>query len=508
MNKYVDNNGVEHTYKDGLQTTDPVTVTQIKVNPEMSHEVNTSIHKILYRCNAYETAQAFKKLNTGLARFWSSVPSHGRQVRKMRNDLYAVTIDTFADIVISGLNKPVFKDPADEKLFDEIFTDKNNLDFWKLARRFLVNALITGDANSKISVDTELSQYPIVEIYDAENTEYKYKRGFLTDNIFYSYFTEKEQDYELREIYGKGFIAYELYKDGKKVRLTDTEMTSNLPEKWEFSKDDLFNMATLLIIWDSPKYKGRGKPLFDTKIDELDALDEVDSQWLDALRAGRVNRYIPKDLIPKDPEDGSLMRPNFFDNDFIELEGSLNEGSDKIQILQPDIKYDAFLQSYVAALDRCLLGIISPSTLGIDARKLDDNATAQRERERITSWKRAQIIDAFSPVLAALVEKVLKVYAIMNNQTPHDVEVEILFDEYNSPNIEQKLEIVAKGIPGQQIIPWSKAVEIVFDDLTPEEQKAIAEELERLNNPTISEPEMFPVDIDKIDEEETEEIEE
>ena len=58
MNKYVDNNGVEHTYKDGLQTTDPVTVTQIKVNPEMSHEVNTSIHKILYRCNAYETAQA------------------------------------------------------------------------------------------------------------------------------------------------------------------------------------------------------------------------------------------------------------------------------------------------------------------------------------------------------------------------------------------------------------------------------------------------------------------
>ena len=33
-------------------------------------------------------------------------------------------------------------------------------------------------------------------------------------------------------------------------------------------------------------------------------------------------------------------------------------------------------------------------------------------------------------------------------------------------------------------------------------------ELERLNNPTISEPEMFPVDIDKIDEEETEEIEE
>jgi hypothetical protein len=202
------------------------------------------------------------------------------------------------------------------------------------------------------------------------------------------------------------------------------------------------------------------------------------------------------------------MRPNFFDNDFIELEGSLNEGSDKIQILQPDIKYDAFLQSYVAALDRCLLGIISPSTLGIDARKLDDNATAQRERERITSWKRAQIIDALSPVLAALVEKVLKVYAIMNNQTPHDVEVEILFDEYNSPNIEQKLEIVAKGIPGQQIIPWSKAVEIVFDDLTPEEQKAIAEELERLNNPTISEPEMFPVDIDKIDEEEIEEIEE
>ena len=54
--------------------------------------------------------------------------------------------------------------------------------------------------------------------------------------------------------------------------------------------------------------------------------------------------------------------------------------------------------------------------------------------------------------------------------------------------------ILINGLP---IISWGQV-----------EGEAIAEELERLNNPTISEPEMFPVDIDKIDEEETEEIEE
>ena len=43
---------------------------------------------------------------------------------------------------------------------------------------------------------------------------------------------------------------------------------------------------------------------------------------------------------------------------------------------QPSIPHDSYLASYVTALDLCLQGVISPSTLGIDVKKLD-NAEAQ-----------------------------------------------------------------------------------------------------------------------------------
>lgn len=494
----------EHQVKDALVITNPQTTSKITINPEMTHDVNVALHKVLYRSSAYEAMQAFKQLNSGLSRFWSSVPSNKRQVRRIRSDLYQRVIDKYSDILITGLNKPIFKNPQDELLFDEIFVDKNNLNFWKLAKKALDATLITGDSDFKATVDTELSEYPIIEIYDAENIEYGYKRGFLTNHTFYTFFKEKETDYELREIYKNNKIEYELYKDGKPVNLSETEYTKNLTN-YEFEGD--FNMALQFKIWDSPSFAGRGKPLFDGKIDLVDALDEILSQWLEAIRAGRISRFIPKPLIPKD-ENGNLLLPNPFDNDFISTEGSLAEGGDKIETVQPSIQYDAFLQSYVAILDCFLMGLMSPSTLGIDARKLDDNATAQREREKVTAWVRSQIADAFSDVLVDLINLVFKTYAVMNKQTPHDIEVEITFDEYNSPNIEEKLEIAAKGAPGLQTLTYEQIAAIIADDKDEQEQLKIAEELKALNNPTIEEPSMFPTDADKLEDFETEEAQE
>ena len=44
--------------------------------------------------------------------------------------------------------------------------------------------------------------------------------------------------------------------------------------------------------------------MFDTKTDVLDGLDEVISQWIDAIRMGRIKRYIPENLISRDPVPG------------------------------------------------------------------------------------------------------------------------------------------------------------------------------------------------------------
>lgn len=141
-------------------------------------------------------------------------------------------------------------------------------------------------------------------------------------------------------------------------------------------------MAIPLMFFRSPKFEGRGKSIFDNKSDAFDALDEVISQWIDAIRDGRVQKYIPEDLVPKDI-NGNLMKPNPFDNRFLKVGSSLAEDAkNEIDMKQANINYEAYVESYSNAIDMCLQGIISPSTLGIDLKKTD-NAEAQRRKKRL-----------------------------------------------------------------------------------------------------------------------------
>lgn len=495
---------IREKVREFLQITEPSTATRMLIEQDMTHDVNVALHKILYRTDAYETEQAFKSLGADMSRFWASVPSSQRKIRKIRNDLYKLVINLFADLATTALNEPDFKDDSISELYKNIFCEDNETDIWELTKEAVQKALTTGDGAFKISIDSELSEYPIVEFYDAEFVDFKYKRGRLQEVIFYTRFCENKKHYVLEEHYGKGYIKYNLFKGDKEVDMSTTEFTSQLQDI-EFAGD--YIMAQPLKFWNSSKYENRGEPLLDGKIDEIDALDEVISQWMDALRAGRVNKYIPQNMIPRD-DKGRLMRPNPFDNNFIALQGNAT-GESKIETIQPDIAYEAFETSYVNALQRCLMGICSPSSLGIDSNKFDDNATAQRERREITAWKRQQITDRLESVIPALINKVIKTYSNMTGSVVDDAEISVTFDEYNSPGIEEKIEIATKGAPGAQVLTYKKIAEIVIDDATEDEQAEYAAELEKLNNTTIEEPTIFPSDIDKVNfEEETEKAQE
>ncbi len=56
-------------------------------------------------------------------------------------------------------------------------------------------------------------------------------------------------------------------------------------------------MAVPIQFYESGKWDEQGQSIFDKKIDSYDAFDEVWSQWMDAVRAGRAKEYIPECLI-------------------------------------------------------------------------------------------------------------------------------------------------------------------------------------------------------------------
>ncbi|PYG90147.1 hypothetical protein LY28_00027 [Ruminiclostridium sufflavum DSM 19573] len=472
----------------------------IIVRESSSFETNALRNRLWYRGEPSELEQFFKQTAldpVSKGRFWAAVPSDGLSIRKIHSGLPAMIADRLSDIVIADMDSIELKNQPDTELWNEISKD-NKAD--KLLGEAITDTLIEGDGAFKITVDTDITEYPMIEFYSGERVDYTYKRGRLQEVIFYTDYAVKEKEYRLAETYGKGYIRYKLYDSfGKEVSLNMVSETAALQDI-TFTGD--FIMAVPLMFFKSPKWQGRGKSIFDGgKSDDFDALDEVISQWVDAVRSGRVQKYIPEDLIPKNPETGALLKPNPFDNQFIAIGSSFSEDAkSQINTVQPQIMYEAFVASYASILDVCLQGIISPSTLGIDLKKTE-NAEAQREKEKATLYTRGKIIDALNEVIPQLVNTVLKVYDTMSEKNAGEYEAAVTFGEYASPAFDTVVETVGKA-KSFGIMSIERCVEELYGDTwTDEEKAAEVARLKAEQSAVMDEPSVAGQDGDITDDE-------
>ena len=209
-------------------------------------------------------------------------------------------------------------------------------------------------------------------------------------------------------------------------------------------------------------------------------------------------------MLPRDPVSGKVLPTNDFDNCYIATgDTGKEEAKDKIEVVQPDIPVESYIQSYTTFLDQCLQGLISPSTLGIDTKKLD-NAEAQREKEKTTLYTRGKIVETLEKVIPDVVNTALKAMDIFNKKAPRESEdVEVSFGEYANPSFEAVVETVSKARPGQPVMSIEAAVEEMYGDSRDEKWKV--EEIKRLKEhqgiaDDIEEPGMNVPDVDDLEE--------
>lgn len=449
---------------------------QIVIQEPLSFQGNVLKNKTWYRGEPAELEQFFKQAayyDVDKARFWASVPY--RKVRKIHSGIVSIVIDRFKDIVVSDLDGIDFGEKEEvhpiKDRWDEITEDCG---FEELLGEAIAGALSSGDGAFKISISKE-SKYPTLAFYEADSVDFVKSGRKIKEVKFYTEYTSQNKEYRLEEAYGIGYVRYKLFDDaGKEVELSTVKETAEF-EDATFNGD--FMMAIPLVIFTSSKWKGRGKALFDTKTDNLDALDEVISQWLDAVRMGRVKRYIPEDMVPRDPNTGELIEANPFDNDYIAVGAVTGEdGKAKIDISQPQISYEAYVNSYASFLDLVLQGIISPATLGIDLKKLD-NADSQREKEKITLHTRNKIVDTLNKVIPEVAKRMLQVHDLMYKANAGDYEASAKFGEYASPDFGSTVETVGKA-KNYAIMSTEKAVDEMYGDTLTDKEKA--EEVKRI----------------------------
>lgn len=303
------------------------------------------------------------------------------------------------------------------------------------------------------------------------------ERGRLREVVFYTVYVHERREYVLHETYGFGYVRYELRRrdSDQKVELSTVPELADLTD---IGFDDTVCLAVPFRIFKHPRKKGRGKSIYDGKTDDFDAVDEAWSQWMQALRDGRSTKYIPDKLLPRNPNTGEVLRPNPFDNSYIVTDSNnLEDTAEKMEVLQPAIPHDSYCATYVTALDLALQGIISPSTIGIDVKKLD-NAESQREKEKTTLYTRGKIIDALQDTIPLVINTAFKFLDILRNVAVEETEVTLDFGEYANPSFESQVETIGnaktKGIVSNEAL-----VDELYGDTKPEEWKK--EEVKRLN---------------------------
>lgn len=418
---------------------DPADKQSIQIKESLDFSTTAFRNRLWYHGDAYELNQFYNQLTGVNTRpFWGSVPTTGLEIRKIHTGLPKIIIDTLTNIVIRDLNDFDFKDTAKSEFWDRF--DREN-HFKAILKSALRDCLITGDGAFKISVDTTVSDVPILEWYPQEQVKFEYDRGRLKEVIFENTYYSGKKKYVLSEHYGYGYVKYELIdSEGNPADLDSVKETANL-EDVAFDKSVM--LAVPFVLTESDRWKGRGRSIFDGKCDNFDSLDEAYSQWVHAMRDSRPTKYIPLSFIPRNEQNGMLMKPNAFDNQFVQVDTPAKEGqTDKIELIQPVFPSSAYLETYMAALDLCLQGIISPSTLGIDTKKLD-NAEAQREKEKTTLYTRNSIIEVFSSVVKNLVNGIFNANNSLKQNALELIDVDVNFGEYANPSFEAVVETLS-----------------------------------------------------------------
>lgn len=423
----------------------PATDDAIYIKEPSSFETNAIKNRILYRGDPSELDQFFK--NTAVdevtrARFWASSPSRGMRIRKIHSGLPGITVDMLSDIVTGDMLDVEFLADDNEAITNWGCIAEEN-EFKNLLTKAVQEVLVVGDGAFKLSIDPDISKYPLLDFHSGETVLYRHKRGRLREVIFLSKYTSDKKTYILSEQYGQGYVRYRLEdEDGKEVALDTVEELEGLSNiEW----DGDYMMAVPLKVYSSPKWEHRGRSIFDLKTDAYDALDETISQWQDSIRQGRIKRYIPDSMIPRDPNTGEALGINPFDNQFVALRSNRAENAhDTITTDQPRIQYEGYINTYINNLDMCLQGVISPSTLGIDTKKIE-NAEAQREKEKTTLYTRQKIVSALQEVVPVLVDVSLQTYATMTGSNAPNAECMIDFGEYANPSFEAQVETVGKA---------------------------------------------------------------
>lgn len=268
----------------------------------------------------------------------------------------------------------------------------------------------------KLSHDTTLSEYPIVEVATPMNAEVVKVRGITTEIIFKTWYEHKNKNYRLDEIYttndaGDAMIAYELYEMAssgeRRVDLYAIPNTAYLREILGEETHIVFEGLKGMLAFEkaniSPSHEFAEGPYgasdYEGALDSFDALDEAYTELINEIRNNKTLRMIPDTMVPiatvptvnggtgKAISEGRAFIDNKYITNFLITTGDLDqEANNRPEYIYVSDKTEDHKKKYLAALTTAINNAgLSPFALGITGlESVSASAESQQERNKVT----------------------------------------------------------------------------------------------------------------------------
>ena len=359
--------------------------------------------------------------------------------------------------------------------------------------------LVEGWGAWKINWDRDISDYPILLYYRADRVDFVFLQDHILRAIIYrDYYQDDEANnyvlYETRRLGpykdpSTGETTTSLYIEKELFRINRTEYME--PCKLE-TLPQLKDVQPRIVISNFKHFLGYpnifyhdsseefpGRSIYTGKTDIFDDLDQCFSQSANAVRRSTVHEYFNTLYLETDPDTGMPIQPDAFDRKYIKYAGITDaDGSvantTPVQVVQPAINFMQYAEEEKNLLLNAISGIMSPATMGIDIAK-KDNATAEREKEKVTIFTRNNLLDEEEDIMYHIANDLLIAYEFMHlpagaSLTCTEYDISVQYGEFANDSYESRLETVTTGWQAG-IMSDEMAIELLYgENLAPEKR--------------------------------------
>lgn len=348
--------------------------------------------------------------------------------------------------------------------------------------------MVVGDGAYVVNINKKESDYPIIEFIDGRNVSFEFIGDQVIAITICKHYSKEKADYECferrstireydektKKYTRKATIEYTLFryeddKNYKEVPLDEIEETQGL-ENLLFNNIDI--MMAVPVIFEADEETKRGTSLFKGRIDLFDDFDQNISQESNIMKAITPVEYIDSNLLDKDDE-GKTIRPSAFGKRYVLYKGAddYNQTPEKPTSVFYDVDFNKLTVESLETLNRCLSGLVSPATLGLEMAR-NSSEFSQREKEKVTLQTLKKITETNTKVLKRLFDLVLRCYDIMQDKDA-DVEkynVSVSFQDYGTPTFDAKLQSLSPALTSGAI-SIEKYVDMLYGDSITKEKK-------------------------------------